>query len=152
MSLLTSLPAKSNALLYLIVYGQSEAQSTLEALNNGGGKATNVFIVMDEPCSKDLPPLCAAAIEASKEPEELEEAEDTESLTDKADPEEEADEDADVGIETDLWKKEHHRIRHNKHHHHYGHKKQKHPYENLCVVDGEFCGDNLYGCVVQGRW
>ncbi|KAG0012986.1 hypothetical protein BGZ81_001286, partial [Podila clonocystis] len=156
-----------------IVYGQSaveESQTPLEALNNGGGKIVNVFIVMDKPCSKDLPPLCSAAIQkAAQESEESEEPEDSGSHA-NADAKEEAEADKDTVIDTDvdvdtntddtdLWKKKHHhhhkhgkhhRHRHGKHHHnmhdHHGRKKPKHPYKDLCVAVGEFCGNSLYGC------
>ncbi|KAG0040881.1 hypothetical protein BGZ83_002416, partial [Gryganskiella cystojenkinii] len=153
---------------------QEVFQAPVGALNNGGGvNVTQVYIIMDKPCSKDLPPLCAAAIEQAAE-EEAEKQQgsisnDGSDTDDNTENETDPDADADVGTDedavpntddTDLWFKKHHkqgkhhRHRHNRHHHHKNPhhnkrphpKKNKHPYKDLCVAVGEFCGDNLYGC------
>ncbi|KAG0047824.1 hypothetical protein BGZ83_007201, partial [Gryganskiella cystojenkinii] len=151
-----------------------ESQTPFGTLNNGGGggKVVNVFIVMDKPCSK-YPPRLTAIANAEDGSEESEEPEDSGSDT-RPDAEDEDDTEKDHGVgadgdvdtntgDTDLWKKNHHRNhgkhhrdrhgkhRHNGHHHHNKHdrhnrKKPKHPYKDLCVAVGEFCGDNLYGC------
>ncbi|GJJ71489.1 hypothetical protein EMPS_03839 [Entomortierella parvispora] len=152
--------------------------ATLEALNNGGGNITKVYIFMDKPCSKELPPLCAAALEAAaeeateaaKDADEADKSEEPQAPDAPAevDPQGLADEDAEAEADVDLWKKHHHkhgkhyRHRHGNqphkgHHHHgkhhkdhkhdrHGHSKKKHPWEDLCVAVGAFCGDNLYGC------
>ncbi|GJJ71488.1 hypothetical protein EMPS_03838 [Entomortierella parvispora] len=157
---------------------ETPEDATLEALNNGGGNITKVYIFMDKPCSKELPPLCAAALEAAaeeateaaKDADEADKSEEPQAPDAPAevDPQGLADEDAEAEADVDLWKKHHHkhgkhyRHRHGNqphkgHHHHgkhhkdhkhdrHGHSKKKHPWEDLCVAVGAFCGDNLYGC------
>ncbi|KAG0044732.1 hypothetical protein BGZ83_009990, partial [Gryganskiella cystojenkinii] len=125
---------------------QEVLQTPFEATNNGGA---HVYIVMDKPCSKDLPPLCAAAIEMAREEEverKLESASNAAKGTDD-DAEDEvddhADADTDMGADedtvshtndTDLWFKKHphkhgkhhrHRLRHSSHHHNKTHHHNK---------------------------
>ncbi|KAG0079873.1 hypothetical protein BGZ92_000852, partial [Podila epicladia] len=142
-------------------------QTPFEPLNNGGApNVTQVYIVMDSPCSRELPPLCSAALEIAGEASENQQGtasgvvtgDDPDAVTDDdpdADTNNEADDDT-----VDLWPKKHqnpHR-RHkkgkyhrHKQHNHIGHKKQRHPYKDLCVAVGEFCGSNLYGCYFSNR-
>ncbi|KAG0014017.1 hypothetical protein BGZ81_000712 [Podila clonocystis] len=150
-----------------------EPQTPFEALNNGGAHATQVFIVMDSPCSKIPPPPCSTAPEiASDESEDPQGTasdtiadDDTDTVADD-DTDTVADDDTDTVTDDDtdadtvddadadnvnLWNKKHHhhhRRRKGKHyrHHHHHHKKPKHPWEDLCVAVGEFCGSKLYGC------
>ncbi|KAG0043109.1 hypothetical protein BGZ83_011823, partial [Gryganskiella cystojenkinii] len=102
-------------------------------MNNG---AAIVYINMQEPCSKDLPPLCSAALAMARadEPETANLSDDTDEVV-KAE-----------GIHS-LRKRNrhgHHKYRHNKHCH--NHDNNKHPYKDLCVAVGDFCGNKLYGC------
>ncbi|KAF9366902.1 hypothetical protein BGX34_000020 [Mortierella sp. NVP85] len=48
-----------------------DAQAPLKALNNGG-KSTEVFILMDSPCSSELPPVYSASMPANSEADAVE--------------------------------------------------------------------------------
>ncbi|KAG0375099.1 hypothetical protein BGX24_009534 [Mortierella sp. AD032] len=136
-------------------------------MNNG---AAIVYINMQEPCSKDLPPLCSAALAMDM----VDESE-TATLSDDTVVVAKVE-----GNHALLKRNRHgHRHRHGKHHHaaqkrrhghhkhkhnqhrhkqhrekqhrhrhrhHHNHDKNKHPYKDLCVAVGDFCGNNLYGC------
>ncbi|KAG0026238.1 hypothetical protein BGZ82_009561, partial [Podila clonocystis] len=148
-----------------------EPQTPFEALNNGGAQVTQVFIVMDSPCSK-IPPLpCSTAPEIAGDESEDPQGtasdtitdddtdavtnDDTDTVTDDdtdtvTDDETDTDTDDDTDADNvNLWNKKHHhhqRRRKGKHHRQHHHKKRKHPWEDLCVAVGEFCGSKLYGC------
>ncbi|GJJ74341.1 hypothetical protein EMPS_06699 [Entomortierella parvispora] len=117
-----------------------------------------VYIFMQEPCSKDLPTVCPKPIAmAVNDESEIADLPDNTVLSAKTE-----------GNHA-LYKRNRgghplkHRDHHgkNQHHHHgrgkHGHKnhrhkhchdkdKNKHPYKDLCVAVGDFCGNALYGC------
>lgn len=143
------------------------------AMNNG---AAIVYINMQEPCSKDPPPLCSAALAMAMTDEPK-----TTNLSDDSVVVAKAEGNHNLrkhnrhghrhrhrghhghGKYHHTIQKHrhgyhkhrrhqhrhgHHKHRHNqhRHHHNHNHDKNKHPYRDLCVAIGDFCGNNLYGC------
>ncbi|KAG0078455.1 hypothetical protein BGZ90_005206, partial [Linnemannia elongata] len=137
----------------IIMHSTKEDQATFEAQNNVI-PPEQVYIVMDTPCSKDLPSNCAAARALAAQDTE----ESGETILAKRANEFEA------NNNDGKHKKDHHHGHHHHGHHHHGkhhhgkkhghghghghhhHHKNKHPYQNLCVAVGDFCGSKLYGC------
>ncbi|KAF9978612.1 hypothetical protein BGZ73_001528 [Actinomortierella ambigua] len=137
---------------------------------NNGGISKNRYVLVKPPCSSMLPPGC----EAVAEDVSLEESQNDVYDDDATDAY--ADDDADTNAndigrseadaesspaempdglpeeEQSFWKKEHHRHHHRsskcKHDHNgnNGTTTEIHPYRDLCVDIGKFCGDQLYGC------
>ncbi|KAG0259300.1 hypothetical protein BGZ95_004722, partial [Linnemannia exigua] len=129
-------------------------------MNNG---AAIVYINMQEPCSKKLPPLRSAALAMVKTDEF-----NTANLSDDTVLVAKAKVNHALrkrnrqgyhhkhhrhqghhghGQQRHAAKKhrhDHHKHRHNQHCH--NHDKNKHPYKDLCVAVGDFCGNKLYGC------
>ncbi|KAF9981509.1 hypothetical protein BGZ75_007138 [Mortierella antarctica] len=138
------------------------AQDTFSA----DGKIKQKYIVMDRPCSKDLPEKCKIMplipveesnedMPDSKDVEDTDESEGAED--DVAEEDDEVDED---GFESENHghkkpHKKHPRYRHGRpnthgnhgqHGHGPQHQKHKHPWKDRCVAVGWFYGHELYGC------
>ncbi|KAG0259390.1 hypothetical protein DFQ27_004090, partial [Actinomortierella ambigua] len=128
------------------------AVAGFDALNNGGSPSYR-YVEMQSPCSPNLPDGCEPALEA-------------ESLADDQDDSGAYAETYDVNAESanavmpanlppsaiSLWKKKHHHCS-RCHKNHDGPCNQggggggsQHPYQDLCVAVGEFCGNELFGC------
>ena len=117
-------------------------------MNNG---AAIVYINMQEPCSKDLPPLCSAALAMATTDEPK-----TAHLSDESVLVAKAESNHDLRKRnrhghryrrrghhaTKKHRRGHLKHRHNQH----CHDKNKHPYKDFCVTVGDFCGNNLYDC------
>lgn len=114
------------------------AAESLQKLNNGGGESkdkdgcnstvTERYIVMGPGCAPTLPENCTAA-PPKKAALGIE-------LTDDDNAEETSDLDAEVDEDGDDDLLNLHNTK----------PKNKHPYKDLCVAVGLFCGDKLYGC------
>ncbi|KAG0251413.1 hypothetical protein DFQ27_008775 [Actinomortierella ambigua] len=121
------------------------AVADINALNNGGLK-NHRYVVMQSPCSPKLPDGCQPV----PEPAPLVDSENDIGADDAVSSLEEMP----AGLPADqiaLWKKKHHHCpRCHKNHdgpcNQGGGSGSQHPYEDLCVAVGEFCGNQLFGC------
>ncbi|KAF9144122.1 hypothetical protein BG015_000199 [Linnemannia schmuckeri] len=149
------------------MYSAEEDQTTFDALDNVPTTIApqQVYVVMSSPCSKDLPSNCVAVRALDAQAAE----ESGERILDKRATELEAT--SNDGKHKKHY--HHHRHHHSKHHcrhhgkrhhgkHHHGKKYghdhghgygyhghhgggNEHPYKDLCVAGGDFCGSKLYG-------
>ncbi|KAG0365022.1 hypothetical protein BGX24_004304, partial [Mortierella sp. AD032] len=136
----------------------ADDQTSFDALNNGG-KIQQVCIHMDLPCSKDLPADCARGVTEFETTNNGHEH--------KKHNHHNHDHNGKHDHDHDQWQHEkHHHDKHNhddrhhdkhnhdSHHHdnrhhdngHDHHIDNDHPYQDLCVAVGDFCGSELYGC------
>ncbi|KAG0222562.1 hypothetical protein BGW41_005939, partial [Actinomortierella wolfii] len=115
---------------------------------------------MQSPCSRKLPDGCEPQSWATGQSSLDVEEDIVADIDNQTDDEDDFDYDDDVddaaempaGLSTEeiaLWKKKHHHKSHRRHrhkHHNHHHGKNKHPWKDLCVAVGDFCGNQLYGC------